>query len=191
MLEFLTWPIIGSGQERVCYRDPNDPLRCVKVSKKEQSKQTRRELSYYQYLASRDISYSHIPKFYKKVDEGEYIGLEMEFICNPDGSNAPDLYNYIKLSLSEKEVENLYHSLEKLRIYLIENNIVPCDLVLSNFLVQTLPDGVKIVMVDGLGGAEFIPLSNYIAYFGKRKINRKWGKFLDERVIPKIKKHKK
>ncbi|KOO12616.1 hypothetical protein AKJ18_23005, partial [Vibrio xuii] len=82
MLDFLNWPIVGSGAERVCYRDPKDPLRCIKVSKKGQSKQTRRELKYYEYLAKRQVSYSHIPKFYRRVDEGDYIGLEMEYVCN-------------------------------------------------------------------------------------------------------------
>lgn len=190
MLEFLNWPIIGSGAERVCYRDPNDPARCIKVSKKAQSKQTRRELKYYQYLATKNISYSHIPQFYRTVDEGDYIGLEMEYVCNPDGESAPDLHKYLKRPLTDEEIDAFYLALEQLKQYLITNNVVPCDLVMSNFLVLTLPEGIKIMMVDGLGGAEVIPFANYIPYFGRRKIERKWKKFMVERINPTIEEYR-
>ena len=169
MLDFLNWPVIGSGAERTCYHDPSDPLRCIKVSKKSQSKQTRRELKYFEYLAKRKVSYAHIPQFYREIDEGDYIGLEMEFICNLDGSSAPDLHKYLKRPLTEAEISEFYRALEELKQYLISNNIVPCDLVLSNFLVLNLSEGIKIMMVDGLGGAELFPFGNYIRYFGDRK----------------------
>lgn len=186
MLEFLNWPIIGSGAERTCYRDPNDPLRCIKVSKKAQAKQTLRELKYYELLAKRQVSHSHIPKFYRKVDEGDYIGLEMEYVCNSNGESAPDLHKFLKRPLSETEITAIYQALEQLKCYLLTNNIVPCDLVLSNFLVLTQPKGIKIMMVDGLGGAELLPIANYIAYFGRQKIERKWVKFMAERITPTI-----
>lgn len=186
MLEFLNWPIVGSGSERICYRDPYNPLRCIKVSKKTQSKQTRRELKYYKYLEKRKISYLHIPKFYRQIDEDELIGLEVEFICQQNGERAPDLHEYFKKPLTEHEITNFYKALEKLKRYLVTNNIIPCDLVLSNFLVLTTPEGIKITLVDGLGGAELFPISNYFPVLGRRKIERKWKKFLLERIEPAI-----
>lgn len=191
MLEFLNWPAIGQGAERVCYRNPENPYRCVKVSKKSQSKQTRRELKYYRYLARRQVSYAHIPEFYSKVDEGDYLGLETEFVCNHDGSIAPNISYYLRQPLSANEVDDFYQAIEELKQYLIANNIVPCDLVLSNFLVTRQPDGIKVMMVDGLGGAELFPVSNYISYFGRQKIERKWRKFMTERVIPEVEKYQK
>ena len=190
MPEFLNWPIIGAGAERTCYRDPSDSLRCIKVSKKTQAKQTQRELKYYQFLAKHQVSYSHIPKFYRKVDEGDYIGLEMEYVCNPNGESAPDLHKYLKRPLTDEEIDAFYLALEQLKQYLITNNVVPCDLVMSNFLVLTLPEGIKIMMVDVLGGAEVIPFANYIPYFGRRKIERKWIKFMVERIKPTIEQHR-
>ncbi|MCG6221664.1 YrbL family protein [Vibrio diabolicus] len=186
MLEFLNWPTIGEGTERVCYRDPRNPHRCIKVSKKKQSKQTRRELEYYRYLEKRQVSYAHIPKFYNKVDEGGYVGLEMEFVCDHDGAVSPNISQYLQQPLSADEVDAFYLALERLKNYLIANNIVPCDLVLSNFLVTRQLSGIKIMMVDGLGGSELFPFSNYISYFGRQKIERKWHKFMAERVIPKV-----
>ncbi|MEZ8734957.1 YrbL family protein [Vibrio sp. 10N.261.52.C11] len=186
MLNFLEWPEIGSGAERVCYRNPYDPSRCIKVSKKSKSKQTRRELNYYGYLSKRDVSYSHIPNFYNKVDEGDYLGLEMEFVCNPDGRSAPDLHKFLKRPLSNKDVIAIQAALAELKRYLIINNIVPCDLVLSNFLVLSQPEGLKVMMVDGLGSAELFPLANYIRFLGKKKIERKWQKFMVERINPTI-----
>lgn len=186
MLEFLNWPEFGKGTERTCYRNPETPDRCIKVSIKSQSKQSRREIKYYQFLAKRKVSYEHIPKFYREVDEGDYLGLEMEFVCNADGSGSPNLHQYLQQPLTPEQLSTFLQELEKVKHYLIDNNIVPCDLVANNLLVTAQRDGIKIIMVDGLGGTELIPLSNYFPYFGRRKIERKWDKFMRERVMTAI-----
>lgn len=188
MLEFLDWPEFGKGTERTCYRNPQVPDRCIKISKKSEAKQSRREIKYYRFLDKRGVSYAHIPKFYHEVDEGDYLGLEMEFVCNSDGSGAPNLYQYLQNPLTEEQLKTFHQELEKVKQYLLDNNIVPCDLVANNFLVTEQPKGIKIIMVDGLGSTELIPLSNYFPYFGRRKIERKWEKFMRERVLTVIEK---
>ncbi|MGL6315364.1 YrbL family protein [Vibrio sp. WXL103] len=187
MSDFLKWPVVGSGNERVCYRDPEQPSRCVKVSHLKQSKQTRREIKYYQYLVKRRVSFAHIPKFFRKVEQGQYIGMEMEFICNEDGSRCASLREYLNRPLNAAEVERLESSLTQFKHYLIDNNIIPCDFSLSNLIVMELgQEQLKIMMIDGLGSTELIPLSIYIRSIGRRKIERKWQRFISQRVEPLI-----
>lgn len=187
MKKLSDWEIIGSGTERTCYLNPKNHDRCIKVSNQESSKQTKREIKYYNYLSKKNISYEHIPKFYGEFKNNGMIGLELEFIRNHDGTRAVSLGEYLNKKTNDNEFSYLLSALCKLKSYLIYNNIIPCDLVLSNLLVVKTKKNIKVVIIDGLGGTELIPISNYIPFFGKRKIERKW-KILIEKVNKKAKK---
>jgi predicted sugar kinase len=52
ILEITSEPI-GAGQERICYRHPEDAAKVVKIQKGESDKQTRRELELYENLSRR------------------------------------------------------------------------------------------------------------------------------------------
>ena len=56
-----------------------------------------------------------------------------------------------------------------------------------SMLVVEDDNQIKVMMIDGFGGAELIPLANYIRYFGKRKIERKWREFMERTLKPHFK----
>ena len=39
--------------------------------------------------------------------------------------------------------------------------------------------GYRYVVIDGYGSPEWIPLPNYCRFFGRRKIQRQWRKFME------------
>jgi hypothetical protein len=64
----ITGDPIGEGQERICYRHPEDPDKIIKLQKGSSDKQTRRELELYRRLARRkNTDYSQLPRYYGKV----------------------------------------------------------------------------------------------------------------------------
>jgi hypothetical protein len=65
-------------------------------------------------------------------------------------------------------------------------SVVPCDLVMSNLLVIERPDATTVMLIDGLGASEFIPLPEYVPWLGRRKIRRKWAKFMAKTVKPRF-----
>lgn len=184
MEDFTKWPEIGRGDERVCYQNPSDPARCIKVSRKEKCKQSRREIRYFRYLVRRGVSFAHIPKFYGVIETEDLIGIEQELIQTPSGTHPLDIRHYLKQNLSEEQHQEFWRALAKLKSYMLRYNIIPCDLVMSNMLVLEEPGGMRIMLVDGLGGAEVIPFSDYIPYLGRKKINRKWKRFIQGVVRP-------
>ncbi|MEZ9296947.1 glycosyltransferase family 25 protein [Vibrio splendidus] len=185
MQDFLHWPVIGRGSERTCYLDPKNPNRCIKVSHRNNAKQTKREIAYLEKLKKNNVDFTHLPQYYGVIDCGDYIGIIQEVVRNCNGNIASDLRHYLKLTRNEKELRLLQVGLKELKCYLKENNIIPSDLVLSNILVIEKEENIKLVLVDGYGSTELFPISNYISSIGCRKIERKWKKF-ERNKLPKF-----
>lgn len=184
MTDYTQLPVVGRGDERICYLHPVKPGRCLKISRLDKKKQTMREISYFLYLKKKGASFSMIPDFYGVVKGDNFIGFEQELILGNNGFFPPNLYHYLSGDLSSFQEKKLWSALGKYKKYLIDNNIVVCDLVLSNFLVVECEKQTKIYLVDGFGASEFFPVANYSKFIGRLKINRKWERFLNEKVIP-------
>lgn len=184
MEDFTQWPEIGRSDERICYVNPNDPTRCVKVSRKSKAKQSRREISYYRFLTKRGVPFTYIPKFYGVVEGEDYLGIEQELVRGSDGETPKDIYYYLRQPLSKEAQEQFWQAMNALKRYLIQYNVIPCDLVMSNLLVVKTGTGIQIKLIDGLGATEFIPLVKYVRFLGRKKIEGKWHKFLTRVVEP-------
>ncbi|MGM0857559.1 MAG: YrbL family protein [Pseudomonadota bacterium] len=184
MIDYTQLPVAGRGDERICYLHPFKPGRCLKISQLDKKKQTMREINYFRYLKKKGASFELIPDFYGVVESNDFIGLEQELILDNDGHFAPNLYYYLSSDLSDLQKERLLSALHKYKKYLIDNNIVVCDLVLSNFLVVECEKQTKIYLIDGFGASEFFPVANYLKFIGRMKIHRKWKRFLNDRFMP-------
>ena len=177
-IDFSTWRLIGGGSERKCYQDPLNPARLIKISPKNNAKQTRREIEYYQHLIDHKVPFDHIPLFYGKFEQDNYIGVDQEMIlASPSSSDrAPRLEEFLDTSPSKAEISELHIALDKLKNYLMKWNIVVNDLQISNIVVQKKDNGIRLVIIDGLGGTELIPLSHWFKSICQQKITRHWAK---------------
>ena len=178
-IDFSTWRLIGQGSERKCYQDPQNPARLIKISPKDNAKQSLREIEYYQYLIDHKVPFDHIPRFYGKFEQDGFIGVEQEMILAEPGSSEPAqrLREYLDQSPSESEIAELHIALDKLKDYLMQWSIVVSDLQISNVVIQKNEDGIRLVIIDGLGGTELIPLSHWFKSICRQKTVRHWAKF--------------
>ncbi|WP_275288092.1 YrbL family protein [Halomonas elongata] len=184
MLTVDHWDIIGRGDERNCYLHPDDPSRCIKLSRKDKAKQTRRELRYFQTLRRRGIPFTHIPEFFGIVEDEALIGFEQQLVVDDQGKLPPNVAQYLSVPLTPRQISRFWEGLDALKAYLLTYNVVPCDLVMSNLLVIERPDATTVMLIDGLGASELIPLPEYLPWLGGRKIRRKWAKFIAKFVEP-------
>ena len=177
-IDFSTWRLIGEGSERKCYQDPNNPAHLIKISPKENAKQSLREIEYFQHLIDHKVPFDHFPLFYGRFEQDGFIGVEQELIlASPDSSDrAPRLGEYLDRALSETEIAELHIALDKLKDYLMKWDIVVNDLQISNIVVQKKDNGIRLVIIDGLGGTELIPLSHWFKSICQQKITRHWAK---------------
>lgn len=65
---------------------------------------------------------------------------------------------------------------------MIENNIICCDLSTSNILKVKNEKVEKLVVIDGFGYSELVPLCEYVRLIGRKKIERQWDK-LENRIL--------
>lgn len=66
-----------------------------------------------------------------------------------------------------------------LRKYLIEEGIIVRDLQAGNFAYKRLNgQNGKLMIIDGVGNNEFIPFCNFSPYLARKKIIRKWNRFI-------------
>lgn len=177
--------LIGHGTERACYHSPENPAFVIKLSPKHFSKQTRRELKYFKFLQKKGVPFTHLPQYKGQVQVEGYIGFEQGAIVNTDGSLSQTLEQYFQTHA--KDSVDLDKLLEELYQYMYRYNIVPCDLNKTNVLIQFTPNGPKLVLVDGIGNTDFIALAQYWKYWGRKKIERKWPRFLKKEVYPLLK----
>ena len=178
MMDYTNWPLIGQGEERSCYLNPNDPGRMVKFSPIDQSTQTRREIRYFNALIKKGIPFDFIPRFYGVIREADRLGIEQEFVADEPGSiqPAPTVKEYVLQELTEEQIAEFRKAYVLLKDYLLYWNVIPANLAISNVVVSKTPSGLRLVMVDGVGGTELLPFANWFRFFGKRKIERKWVK---------------
>ena len=169
--------VLGKGAEKVCYANPYNPLTCYKVSTKYHAKATKREISFFIRLEQNAIHSSFLPKFYGFFENSDFVGYEQERFKNADGTSLPVL-DFIPIA-TEEQINELNQFLKKLKQELITKNLIISDLAPRNLALQLSKSGkiVRLVIIDGFGSPEFIPIAEYFKFFGEKKIERQWKKF--------------
>jgi hypothetical protein len=169
---------IGAGQERLCYQHPDDARLVVKIQKGDSNKQTLRELALYRRLARRGMNdFAHIPKFHGEVRTSRGPGFVVDRISDFDGSVSKSLWWHFQRGYP---VTEFMPYLQDLRRYLLENQVVfSVDMGRFNILFQKLtPAEARLVVIDGLGDHAAINWLDNIGYFARRKIRRRWQRFI-------------
>ncbi|UCH41523.1 MAG: hypothetical protein JSU67_07625 [Gammaproteobacteria bacterium] len=174
----LTAKPIGEGQERICYRHPDNPALLIKLQKGVGDRQTRRELALYRSLERRGMdNYQHIPRFYGMVETNLGRGYMVDLVADYDGSPSKSLWWHFERGYP---VSEFLPYLEELKQYLLDNLVVfSVDMGRYNILFQKLsPQQARLVVIDGLGNHTAINWLDSIAYFARLKINRRWQRFI-------------
>ena len=169
-------PVVATGAERICVRNLKDQFSCFKISKKIHSKETRREIKYFKFLKKRGISSSFIPAF---IDKEEII-IEQELITDhPEQNLFAFRVEEFVADASDKQLAKLEQLFRELYRELKDKNIIISDLHAGNMMIYCDEAGniKRLIVVDGFGSPEAIPLAKYFRYFGRKKIDRQWAKF--------------
>ena len=178
MLVLQEEDLVGTGTRRKCYRHPDEPGKCVKVSTitKGRDKQSTRETAYYRKYHRRGCSLVHLAAFHGKVETNLGTGWVFDLVTDPDGRISKPLGQSIK---DGDLVADYKKELDELRDYMFTNGIVCGDFNHGNLLVQKQEDGSRrLMIIDGLGNSDFIKLGDYWKPHRDRKLTRKWKKLL-------------
>jgi hypothetical protein len=169
---------IGAGQERVCYLHPEDASKLIKLQKGESETQTRRELALYACMSRRGMrNFDHIPEFYGKLKTNLGEGFVVDLVTDFDGGISKSLWWHFERGYPVSEFSPY---LQELKQYLLDNLVIfSVDMGRYNILFQKIsPQQARLVVIDGLGNHSAINWFDNIGYFARRKIHRRWQRFI-------------
>ena len=91
------------------------------------------------------------------------------------------LKHYINSSDSIYTHDYLHSKLKELKALMIEDKVIVRDLTSKNICCRILKDkSLELIVVDGVGHRDFIPLVEWFRPFTKRKIDKIFKKKLTE-----------
>ena len=188
------------GGTRLCFIHPHDSEKCVKVLREDRTPQARRnrtkgikrfrsvkhwddqrkELVAYQHLLQRDKKtiWNHIPEFFGIVETDLGVGIVTRIYRNYDDKFPKNLEEEVPQGIDDL----LQFAISDFKEWLRNELVVTRDLLPHNIIVvRNSVRHCRLMIVDGLGNSEWIPVSTWFQSFARRKIERKLKKF-DYRV---------
>ena len=165
--------LIGKGGERECYIHPMDESKIIKVeyahNKAKSNDQNSLDIYYYQRLNQVEGVFDHIPRMYNRVETNKGSGLVFDSIVDYTGNVSKTFEEFVKSKQLNTVAEK--RCLDELHGYILKNNIMFYDAVLSNILCQEYAKNqYKLIIVDGLGGRKIglkLWLRMNVSYFKK------------------------
>ncbi|MFK7830590.1 MAG: YrbL family protein [Congregibacter sp.] len=183
------------GGTRYCFQHPEHANRCVKVLRPDRTGVARKQLrkDFKRYLPARFLddqrkeikAYSelltraseplwrHVPRYHGTQETDMGIGIVTQLMRNVDGSWPKNLQQLLADGVDaqlQEGIDVFVHAVADLRI-------LSRDLLPHNIIAVRELSGYRVMLVDGIGNAELIPLSTWSRFFADRKTARKIQRF--------------
>lgn len=188
------------GGTRLCYLHPSDENRCIKVLRSDRTPSERRKIATgmrkfrslrhwddqlkeqraYKDLMSRhgNALWAHVPEFHEVVETDYGVGIVTRIFRNYDGAFPLNLDQQIPLGIDSPLQDAIDEFKRWLRTELVlTRNLLPHNII----AVRESADRCRLVVVDGLGNSEWIPIASWFKTVARLKIERKISRF-DERI---------
>ncbi|MGC1472421.1 MAG: YrbL family protein [Psychroserpens sp.] len=176
----------ANGFCQKCYQHPENPNLCVKVVKNEATAPTvnrhDNEIKYYKKLNKRN-SKRYKYQFYSKLIATKStnlgVGQVFEIVRDDITNDISKTLEYYLLNLTESiTLDKLKSSFKILVDLMVKHRIIVTDLRPQNICCKIKQDGeIEMVLIDGLGHRDFIPLVDWFSFFSKKKIYRRLDKY--------------
>lgn len=180
--------VINKGRERVCYIHPENNQLVIKIPRNSRGRNSganQDELQGYRILRKEGKDLSFVSHCHGFIDTDRGQGLVCDCIRDDDGAIAKTIWDIVVLQ-DDCDVDYIIKVAEKLCDFLMTNQIWLFDLNLKNIVLKQLADGnYKPYIIDLKGryaNHEFIPLSRYINYFARKKLQRRSTQLL-QRIV--------
>lgn len=193
------------GGTRYCFQHPEHRDRCVKVLRPDRTGEARKLLrrDFKRYLPARYLDdqrkeiiaytqllkgaseglWHHVPRYYGTEDTDMGIGIVTELMRNTDGSWPENLESLLPAGMTEELETGIDTFVAAVR----RERILSRDLLPHNIIAVREDSGFRVMLVDGIGNAELIPLSTWFGFFADRKTARKTERFRERcaRLLPR------
>ncbi|HLV77796.1 MAG TPA: YrbL family protein [Marinobacter sp.] len=191
----------AQGGNRCCFRHPDDPDRCLKVIRPENIEaRYRRQTPLKRLLGSARLNdntqelkahsqpavrqllstgnerllWSHLPRFYGRVNTTLGPANESELIRCADGSVAPTLESLIRNRTLTPELQG---AIRRFETWLMQTRILTRNLLPHNLVLTDRSGQPELLLVDGLGAPAIPQALAPVPGWSDRYIARKISRF--------------
>lgn len=170
---------ISEGGTRKCYAHPTDKNLCIKILHQSTAQHTdfmHKEIKYYNKIQNKNKKYSldFYAKYHGMVETNLGIGYLYDLIRNEDKSISLPLKYYITTKQNQLSDDVIDIAIGNLKQKMIKYKIMGSDLEAHNILCRLTGNNcLDLVIIDGIGHRDFIPLADFFDFFAKKKVDRK------------------
>ncbi|ARM30271.1 YrbL family protein [Prosthecochloris sp. HL-130-GSB] len=177
-VELVNARCIGEGAWRVCYEHPVYPGRCIKVDKNASHRVSAREAGFYRRFVRRKVSFDYMAMYHGTVSTDLGTGYVFSMVRDYDGGVSETLKYYLGKSMPERVLADIIEGVLRLRRFMLAEGVTVTMMEAHNMVYQkTGRERGKVVLVDGIGNNQFLPVANYVKIAARRVVRRKWQTF--------------
>ena len=173
MIELDDTLYVGKGINRVCYRHPLDPAKCIKVDVRKHGGPTEKEAHYYKKLARIRplLNYTYMPRFYGFVQTNLGRGGVFDLVLDEGTLTISKTFlHYIHNGEASAQDPVWLKAHREFLDSILQDAIIIRDLIPGNICARRMLDGsYQFVSIDGIGHRDFIPLCDYFRSLARRK----------------------
>jgi hypothetical protein len=174
---------IAEGLVKKSYLHPSNTKLCIKLCKPIHKAKVHleKELQYLNKIQKKNLknlSYPFFSNFLGTTETNLGKGYLYDLVYDETtNEKSRTLEFYLNNNNSSTFNIKLEQSIEVLRNEMIVNKVFAHDLVARNICCKVLKNGdLQLVIVDGMGHRDFFPVADYLSYFAKKKIDRRFIK---------------
>ncbi|MFV9550532.1 YrbL family protein [Algibacter sp. PT7-4] len=173
---------IAEGLARKCYYHPNNANLCIKIGKPEvERKHLYKEINYYKKIKNKKISkfdYQFYAKYHGEIETNFGVGFVYDLIKDENTETISlTLRNYLMMKNAPFKDAVFKKAINRLKAQMIKHKVFVGDLRARNICCKVLKDNsIELVVVDGLGHRDFIPIADWFSVFARKKIERRFLK---------------
>ena len=195
MLKLADLEPFAIGGTRRCYVHPQDEQLCVKILRPDRTPAARhrkakgwrrlkgergfddqrKECKAYDALLKRgQRNWRHVPRYHGTVATDQGIGIVTDLQRNYDGRFPLNLEELLPNGMTE----TISTAIGEFQTWLRRDLFLSRDLLPHNIIaVAESPRRYRLMIVDGIGNSEMLPLSSWFKACARRKVERKIRKF--------------
>lgn len=183
----------AAGGRRLCFVDPNDPDRCIKVYR-EDTRDVRQHRGDGVLLPARfrrtydnnrneyleltklmkripSADYAHLPRVHGFVETDRGTGLVQDLIRDADGQPSRNMRDLFK---EGHDVAEFREGFAELSEYMLKHHILTRELPDHNLTAQHLgKDRWRLYIIDGMGDRAWISVAEWIVPLARAKVRRR------------------
>lgn len=179
MIEIKDQHFIAEGVYQKCYLHPENNSLCIKISKQELS--TSRllyEINYFKKISKKNwkkFEYPFFTKYHGEVETNLGTGFVYDFITDETtGEISKTMEDYLLHPDPNISDDMLRKAFDRLIKLMVKHRVIANDIRSKNICCKVLKDGsIQMIIIDGVGHRDFIPIVEWSSFFAKKKIYRR------------------